>query len=316
MAAAGVQGVRPGRLRAALGAILRTALLVLLALTPVTAIVVLGWFTRKVAQDVRSRLDVGKSAPWPKLICSNDDQAPSSFLVRWGGGLYLNAKAGLQALIAVLVLTLPFTLAWLIGWFAGWENSFNKGYELSGIWPIVTLTAVLVSLPMWALLPMAIVHQAVTGRISGIFEFRQVASLVRAAGWRYMGLSLLIAIGQIGVFGVRALPVFAEHMSPAIAGGAPAAAAEFAQQFKFGMTVLLILGLLVVRRAMASVYAHALKRRSHGQPGDRFNFVLVLALVSALWLGAVFLIFAGQFLNYSWFAWINQPVLMLPWLMA
>ena len=33
----------------------------------------------------------------------------------------------------------------------------------------------------------------------------------------------------------------------------------------------------------------------------------------ALWIGVAVQVFFGQFLNYFWIAWLNHPLLQLPW---
>jgi len=286
---------------------------IVLCLTPVSAVIVLGWLTRKTARDIRSRIDGGNPGDWPNFLLA-ENSVGRRWWSRWAGGLIANIAAGLKAWIAVLALTLPFSLVWLSGWFAGWENSFSKGYEQAGVWPVTSLLAVFASLPVLVLLPMAIAHQSVKGTITGIFEMRRIAALTRAAGWRYLALTLIIAIGCIGVFGARALPVFAEQISARVASGSPEAIAEYAGQFKLAMTALLFCGLLVVRHIMARVYAAAVGALDSGRTAGRLKSAIVLLFAALLWFGLVFLIYTNQFLNYSWWSWINQPVTMLPWL--
>ena len=185
-------------LGAYLGYWISNAVCIVLCLTPVTAVVVLGWLTRKTANDVEARL-VGQAYHRPNLIFGT--VRPNRWMTwQWlgalAGGLWLNFVVGIRAWIAVLVLLAPFELIWLASWFAGWENSFNKGYELSGVWPITSLAAVLLSLPVLTLVPMAIAHQAVQGRIASVTEFahdlpldpcsRSSLSLVVAVDWDRM----------------------------------------------------------------------------------------------------------------------------------
>ena len=86
------------------------------------------------------------------------------------------------------------------------------------------------------------------------------------------------------------------------------------QQLKLIMTALLFVGLLVVRSVMASTYARAQRNVEAGRHGGLLKAGLVLLLAMTLWLALVFLIYLSQFLNYNWWSWVNQPVIMLPWL--
>lgn len=302
-----------GLLRATVSRFIKYIVGILLCLTPMTALVVLGWLTRKTAADIETRRAGNKPRSWPNFLLA-EEPSDKRWFVRWTSGLAANLKAGTKAWIGVLAITLPFSLVWLSAWFAGWENSFSKGYELAGIWPVASLLAVFASLPVLVLLPMAIAHQAATGTITSIFEFRKITTLARAAGWRYLGLTLLVGIGFIGVFGVRALPVFAENFSVRVASGSPEAIAEYAGQFKLGMTILLFTGLLVIRYVTARVYAAASNNHENGKAAGKIKTTIVFLLTATTWLGAVFLIHVSQFLNYSWWSWLNQPVTMLPWL--
>jgi len=302
-----------GRLRNIFGRLLKYLAAVLLCLTPVTAVLVLGWLSRKMAHDVGQRLDGKRPGSWPNFVKRDDVIGPAQ-RPRRIGALIANLKAGLKTWIAVLSITLPFSLVWFAGWFAGWENSFSKGYELSGVWPLVSLAAIALSLPVLTLLPMAIAHQAVIGSVTAIFEFRRIAALAVAAGWTYIALSLLIGIGSIGVLGARGLPVFAEEFSARVAAGSVSAIGEFAQQYKLVMTAFLVAGLLVMRNVMARVYAGAQRRQAGGRPFSIIKAGVIFSIVGLIWAGIVFLIYVAQFLNYAWWSWVNQPFTMLPWI--
>ena len=79
-------------------------------------------------------------------------------------------------------------------------------------------------------------------------------------------------------------------------------------------TALLFTGVLVLRAAMARVYAQAQARIENDEQGSLVATVLCYAVSLAIWLAIVFSVFVAQFLNYQWLSWLNQPVLMLPWL--
>lgn len=302
-----------GRFRAGLAGLGKLVLAVALCLNPLTAIIMLGWLTRKTRADIDARLGGQPLPRWPNLIVG-EHGTDRGFAGRWFGGIGGNVAAGLKAWLGALVLTAPFSLVWFAAWTAGWENSFNKGYENAGLWPGTGLVAVLLSLPAWTLLPMAIAHQARTGQVLAVLDLPKIWRLVRASGFSYFGLTLLVAIGGIGVFGARALPVFAEHLSPELAGGSAEAFNAFSGRFTLIATVPLILWLVAIRNVMARVYANAQRCLEGGQRGRLITAVPVALLCGSIWLGLVFLIHVGQFLNYHWWGWLNQPVVMLPWL--
>ncbi len=284
-----------------------------LCLTPPTALIALGWLTRKTAHDIRGNQGA-PSNERPKFV--RGDPTSDRRISRWFGGLVQNLSAGVKAWFGVIAFTLPFSLAWLTGWFAGWENSFSKGYEQAGVWPTVSLLAVFLSLPILSLLPMAVAHQAQHASFASMFALKEILNRVRAAGWRYLMLTILITLGGVGVLGARALPVFGEHMLAENVQGDVKALKAFGAVFKIVMTVGLFAGILLVRKMMASTYAHAEARMSAGEMAGKFKSLFILTATGALWLSAVFIIYVGQFLNYNWWAWFNQPVLMLPWLMT
>jgi len=313
LAQASTQSPPFGRLKSATVGTSRIGAVILLCLTPLTAVVALGWLTRESARGVAVRLAGSRSIAQPRLVLG-DAGLSRSLPYRLLGGLAANLLAGIRAWAGTLAFTLPFSLIAMVGWLTGWENSFNKGYEFAGLWPLVSIASALVSLPVLSILPMAIAHQAASGRFRSIFEVRRIAGLVPLAGWRYLALTVLIAIGSIGALGARVLPTFAEQIWPAVTSGYPDAASTFAGRFRLLTTSLLVVGLLVVRRTMAWCYAHAVTQSETGRRSSILKSGLILFLCSAAWLGLVFLVYVAQFLNYFWWNWFNQPILMLPWL--
>lgn len=295
----------------ALTGVVRTVALGIGCLTPLTAIFVLGWMTRKTARDVAGRLhELLPSSPPPLPVALKS----RVLLVRLSSQFTQVLLAGAKALAAALSLTLPFSLIAQVGWLAGWENSFNKGYEFAGLWPFVSIAGVVLSLPVLALLPMALAHHAVTGRFRAIFEVREIVALMGAAGWRYLALMTLLTICGSGVLVARILPTFAERLSTAAASGTPEGLAHFAFSYRLLTTALFLAALLSFRAALAWTYAHAAARRQIGyRPGFPIKALVFLGCAPlVLWLA--FTVYVAQFLNYATWNWMNQPMLMLPWL--
>jgi hypothetical protein len=166
-----------------LASVARFAVGVILCLTPVTAILVLGWLMRLMQREEdharKGMQGAARGEHAPRLPHWITAQTPNSasLLARWFGSLVDNLRQGLAALAALAVGTLPFTLLWLLSWWGGWDNSFNTGYEQAWVGRTIGLIGVAIALPLLARLPMALAHQAAEGRIGAFFAFREVRGL-------------------------------------------------------------------------------------------------------------------------------------------
>ncbi len=298
---------RPSVLLRMLGVLRNGIFGTLLCLTPVTAILALGWIARHMAATVE--IHRGGTPDRPGWIMGATGQG---WLQRLLGGFAANIHAGLKTTLGLFVLTLPFTLAWLGAWWAGWENSFNKGYEQAAVAPIVWAVATFVSLPILTCLPMALAHATTERRWSAFFEWRKIRTITSAATWRILWLALL-SLGAVGVFFVlRTVPVFIEGWVPEFSALSATRQAEIAFQLDllgaacaFGLTAFL-------RHRAAVIYARAVARLELGVPNRTISSVWFL-LACAVWLALPLLIVFGQFLNYDAALWLLHPVLTLPW---
>jgi hypothetical protein len=207
------------------------------------------------------------------------------------GSLWRNFRVGLLGLIATFLLTGPGCLVMLFGWEFGWLVSFNKVYEQAFIGLVVSVAGIGLFIVAMLYVPMAQVHQAVTGDFRAFFDFRFVWRLIQARLTGYLGLAALTAlIGFLFVEVVKTAPGFffnnpelQEHMdaytelkaisefSPETAaeeGVDPVAAAAQAEvhreavlkalnQFLLTCCFGLFVALLVTRRIAAAVYRSA-----------------------------------------------------------
>lgn len=333
-----VGGVITGAMKFAIG--------VLMCLTPVTAIIALGWLTRKMAGDIRRAFfrntdqpDPNLARRWPNWIRS-DKGSGKTGVSRWFGGLRDNLSAGVGTLAGLGVLTLPFGALWLLSWWAGWENSFNKGYEQAWVGPAVALTGVGFALVTLMHLPMAMAHQAQESSWRAALDLKRVRALLRSSGWGYVGIAALYALAALPLFAVKGIPVFMENIYPPIAQFDPEQLRDFANGYHFWATVYLFVAVLFIRSCVARVYARAAFAAYHANPQiwsgtavadlvsalrldggvepvkkrGRLGRAIRGGLVIALWLFFVAQIFVGQFLNHNWLAWVNQPLFLLPWI--
>ena len=290
-------------------------------LTPVTAVIALGWLMRYMRSVAADRMDgveqVNESIGWimgPK---------GHGLFLRCFGGFCRNIIVGVGGALSLLLVTLPFTGLWTLSWWAGWENSFNKGYEQAWVGPTVGLTGVAIGLWVMAHLPIALAHQAVENRWFALFELRRVRQLVGLAGWRYVVLSLVMVFFALPIFAARGLPVFAEGIIPGFADFSEDKVKQVAGAIVVIKAMYVFCALVFLRRWAARIYAVAVNRSRHVVPEKgieqtkKANWFLRtphLLILFVIWFGFVALIFVGQFLNNSWVFWINHPFLVLPWL--
>ena len=306
------------------GSLVRIGVAVLLCLTPLTAIIVMGWLMRAMAREsaVALRQLEGPARRWPRPPLPNllRASAPEAggFWQRWTGGLAENIRLGLASVATIAAGTLPFTLLWLLSWWGGWENSFNKGYEQAWVGPVVGLIGVAVALPLLTHLPMAVAHQAAEGRMSAFFAIGHIRRLISHVRWRYTALCLMIVLAALPLFAVKGLPVFVENWSPGFLGRNAEEIERFAAGYRFWGTLYLVLAVIFLRRAAARLYARARFRLAAAggekRRGWRITPLFGTLVIWGIWFSLVAQIYVGQFLNHQWLAWVNPPVVGLPWI--
>ncbi len=308
----------------------------LLCVTPVTAIIVLGWLMGLMRRVALGRLGVSVERQPTGWILGARGNGIRNRLV---GGLWNNLRTGFGGLVSLALATLPFTGLWLLAWWAGWENSFNKGYEQAWVGPVVGLTGVAVGVLVMIYLPMGLAHQAVERRWRALFETRRVRRLIDGAGWGYVLLAAFSVIAALPLFGLRGLPVFVEGLIPGFA--------DLPKEKVNGIKSLVVLfsgayvfvSLTILRAWAARLYASAAlriagregediwdgtviasmleKAGSTGEPGRRSWLIIRIVrslFLLAIWFGLVVQIFVSQFLHHNWWFWVNHPYLGLPWL--
>jgi hypothetical protein len=320
----------PGRF-ARLGRFLVNGLIgTVLCAGPVTAVVALGWLTRRQGFHARDRFGAAEEAPGWLLGPREVAGRPSGRLARALGGLAANIRAGLIALTALMAWTLPFTLLWLGAWWAGWENSFNKGYEQAFVGPSVFLLGAILAALILPALPLMLAHLATEDRLSAAFELRRLRSLIAQAGWRIPALSLLTVIFALPFAGARGLITSATDWAPWIEDLRPDEVADLKGWIALALAALAFLTTWVLRALAARAYGRAAPRAAGLRPGLWDGAQAAEAAVPAsarsrlmttLWYGAAmaatlpttFLILAGQFLDHAWWRWLFHPALTLPW---
>ena len=276
----------------------------LLCLFPVTSVVALGWMMRRMGVAVeRQRGGAPEITGWVL------GPRGRGWTVRLLGGLADNIREGVKAALALLVATLPFSLPWLLAWWAGWDNSFNKGYEQAWAGPALFLAGIAVFLAVMVHLPLALAHQAATGRWFALFEWRDVRSVVRHAGWGHVALAFATVFFALPLFASRALVVFAEGIIPGFADFSPEEVAQVSEFSALVVAVYVFATFWWLRCWAGRIYARAMVAPARSRSGRLLRSVSLVAI----WFGLVILIVAGQFMNHSWWAWVQHPVFGLPW---
>jgi Protein of unknown function (DUF4013) len=315
----------PGRLARLGRLILDAAIGTLLCTGPVTAVLALGWLTRRQGALARTRFGLPEETPgW--LLGPRE----KGRIARALGGLAANIRTGLLALAALLAWTLPFTLLWLGAWWAGWENSFNKGYEQAFVGPATFLTGALLAALILPALPFALAHLAAEDRLSAAFELRRLRSLIAQGTWRVPALMALTTLAALPFAAARGLITTATDWAPWIEDLNPDALAALQGQITLAFAATAFLATWTLRSLSARAYATAAPRAAGLKPGLWDGAHAAEAAVparprsrvlTALWYGAAmaltlplsFLILAGQFLDHAWWRWLFHPALTLPW---
>ncbi len=310
-----------------------------LALTPLTAILVLGWLMRMMRRETaialcrHARGDIKRREAKDRLAAI-ERLAPLSRFPGWVRGFKDTIKSGLRATIALAVATLPYGAILLLAWWAGWENSFNKGYEQAWVGPLVSLFGLVLAVFVLIHLPMGLAHHAAEQRIGAIWELRVIRKLIRHVRWRYVILTLLSIGLAAPIFLAQILPTFIENIYPQLATATPEEVRRFTFLWQLGFTTYLVLTLVLLRRWAGRLYARAIVRQgdfpgafsesvlealvlpkteAQKAPGRLGGFVSAL-LLAAGWFAFVAVIYVAQFANHAWWNWLNLPTIALPWI--
>ncbi len=302
----------------------------LLCTGPVTAVIALGWLTRRSGHVARGSFGFTETAPGWIAGPKERNGRETGRLALAIGGLAGNIRAGLITLAALLAWTLPFTLLWLGAWWAGWENSFNKGYEQAFVGPSGFLAGIFLAVLLLPALPLMLAHLATEDRLSAAFELRRIRSLVAQAGWRIPALMALTTACALPLAGARGLIATATDWVPWLVDLPADEIAGLQGRIGLALAAWTFLSLWLLRGLAARIYARTAPLAAGRKPGlwdgaaaaeaaqparaaSRSLTLLWYLLAMACGFGLTFLILAGQFLDHAWWRWILHPYLSLPW---
>lgn len=324
---------RGGRVRAAFVALVA----LLLAITPLTAVLTLGWLMRVQRREAlvalaRGSLGVTRPEALARLAAITGVDAVETRLPGWRHGLAGTVRAGVVAAVGLMLVTLPHAAMLALSWWAGWENSFNKGYEQASVGPTLALAGMALAAVVLAHLPLLTAHAAVEGRVSAFLDVATARAVVNQSGWRHVALTAASLAASLPLFAHQIAIAFLTTRRPDLE---PAIVRAEAGWLHLLATLYLVLALVVLRWWAARLYARAVAstwpagatraRQTAAALGipvppeplpcsrGRAARLLGTLLASACWLAFVALLYVAQFANHAWWNWLNQPLVGLPW---
>ena len=142
-----------------------------------------NWFLREDPSDLNSLVQGGETGKRRR-------RGPTA----WVESLKTNFKSGSRTALNTWVVTGPPCALWVFAWHFGWNNSFHKGYELSGIGPLTGLVGVFLFIAVMFYLPLAQIRQAVKGDWRSFYQLRFVRRLLRESWVACLFLAILYAL--------------------------------------------------------------------------------------------------------------------------
>jgi hypothetical protein len=134
-------------------------------------------------------------------------RAARALVVPWHS-LWLNFKVGIHAVLCTSLVCGWGCLVMLFSWEFGWVNSFNKAYEQALVGPLTGFLGIFLFISAMMYVPMAQVHQAVTGDYRAFFDFRFVWRLIQARPLGYLGVAMFLALASLAFEGLKTAPTF------------------------------------------------------------------------------------------------------------
>lgn len=259
----------------------------LFTLTPITAVLVVGWTQRASARAAARKWHAGAGkrgaefadfavadaetatlANWPRWIMADDAGDLLREARRSGpmrsmkliaralfGSLWLNATLGLRTLLPIAIVLAPAGLLFLFSWWAGWDNSFNKGYEQAWIGPTIAFAGIAYFIVVMTFLPLAEARHAVNRSWRAFFDVGFLRRTAREARGGLIGIAVAFAAAGLIVAVLKTLPL-------SIGNNAVSAdqALQSAKAYPLLVAALLFPLYVGLRLIAARVYASATSR--------------------------------------------------------
>lgn len=216
-------------------AVVKLAAGILLTMSPLGAVVVVGWLSRfmqrtafkvwwhqteRPYKKLMSFREAAAHRPgwaahesWPNWVMGAGRRGAGGvggvgrLAGRALGGLWENFRIGLAVLAnTYVVLGLPCLLmaTW---WYAGWQVSFNKAYEYFSLGALFSLLGVVLFVAGMFYVPMAQARQAVAGEWRAFWQFSLVRRVIRRRWFGCLILAFGYVVAGLWVMGVLAFPM-------------------------------------------------------------------------------------------------------------
>lgn len=258
---------------------------VLLCLTPVTAILTVGWTYRLMQRSTLKRWHrlsgfgadgtrfvdfaladsrTSEHVGWPNWLFGTRDAewridgGPGRVMMlpkRIAGSFWANLRTGIQASLNTALLVLPCGALWLLSWWGGWQNSFHKGYEQAWVGPVVGILGIVLFILVMTYVPMAQARQAAAGTWRAFWDFPLIRRLLRRRRLSGLGLAILYGLAAAPILGVKVAPMI---MGEQFEGLTAAELEAFANRYYLLGTAALFPLHVLVRLAAARYYARAM----------------------------------------------------------
>jgi hypothetical protein len=244
----------------------------LFTLTPITAVLVVGWTQRSAARTVARRWEAHAGSPagdehrhWPRWIMADDAGTLFTEARRSGpvraialslralfGSLAENAYAGIRALVPIAIILAPAGVLWALSWWAGWDNSFNKGYEQAFMGQLIALAGIAYFIVAMTLLPLAEIRQAVNNSWASFFDIPFLRRAAREVQFGLIGLTALFVTAGFVVAVMKVAPLGLGNSTTD-----PEALRLLAERYPLLVAAALFPLYVALRVAAAHVYARA-----------------------------------------------------------
>jgi hypothetical protein len=258
--------------------------------------------------------------------------------------LWLNARTGMLGLFATFLLSGWGGLLMAFSWEYGWNASFDKAHEVARVGPLTGWAGVALFVAAMVYVPMAQVHQAVTGDFRAFFEFRFVWRLIRACPRGYVFFAALFLDFAVALEILKMLPTgFDDHLA-LFRNASDVKLLWLFRGYYLGCSLYLVLSLLATRLVIVHLYAGAVievlrhspaaqaelhprlaawldrlelptpvsrpaRRGWHRLPAQAALFVVLLAV----WFAFVAKVYVSEFFNYHpVVGFVNHPMIQAP----
>jgi len=213
-------------------AVVKLAAGILLMMSPLGAVVVVGWMSRfmqrtafkvwwhqteRPYKKLMSFREAAAHRPgwaahesWPNWVLgvSRRGEGGVGRLVGRGlGGLWDNFRIGLAVLLNTYVVLGVPCLLMATWWYAGWQVSFNKAYEYFSLGALFSLLGVVLFVAAMFYVPMAQARQAVADDWRAFWQFSLVRRVIRRRWFGCLALAFGYAAAGLWVMLVLAFPM-------------------------------------------------------------------------------------------------------------